>query len=225
MTRSVRDTARRPGTRKPHRERLSMVAEGSSPTQSPSGIAGSTGSLPQKVEPSRTRRTAEASRRTPTRGREDASTAAGGRMSLVVLVMGLAGGLLLVIAEFTTIAAVDIPGRTCPEVADPRAADRCELSGFERHGGAFVLLGGLAIVMAFGAARARSRPAAVALIAIATIALALTLVRDLPETNETGALGITYEGASAEAGPGLYLEAAAGLLLAGGGALALARRR
>lgn len=192
-----------------------MVAEGTRCARSPSGVAGRASSLPRTV----------ASRSTPTRLRGGAPEPAGGRLALAVLVLGLGGGVVLMIAELTTIASVEIPGRTCPEVADPRAADRCELSGLERHGGAFLLLGALAIAMAFGAGRGGSRAAAVALIAIAAIVLALTLARDLPQTKETGALGITYEGASAKAGLGLYLEAAAGLLLTAGGALALARRR
>ena len=145
--------------------------------------------------------------------------------ALAVLVLGVAGGLLLVAAEFSTIASVEIPGRTCREVANPGTADRCELSGFERHGGAFVLLGALALPLAWGAARGRSRPAALALVVIAAVVFAFGLLRDLPETNETGAVGIAFEGASGAAGAGLLLELVAGALLAAGGALSLARRR
>jgi hypothetical protein len=149
--------------------------------------------------------------------------AAGGRLS-VVLAIGVLGALLLAGAELSTIAAVEIPGRTCREVADVRAVDRCSLSGFERHGGAFLLLGVLAAFLAVGAGRGRSRPAGAGLIAIAGIVLAIALLRDLPETSKAGAVGVTYEGASGKAGPGLYLETAAGVLLAGAGALALMRR-
>jgi len=60
---------------------------------------------------------------------------------------------------------------------------------------------------------------------IAAITLALALLRDLPEANEVGVVGIAYEGAAGTAGPGLYLEIGGGLLLAGAGALAVARRR
>jgi len=149
--------------------------------------------------------------------------AAAGRRQSVVVALGLLGALLLVGAELSTIASVEIPGRTCREVADVRAVDRCSLDGFERHGGAFLLLGAFAAFMAFGAGRGQSRPAGMALIAIAGVVLALALLRDLPETKEAGAVGITYEGARGKAGPGLYLETAAGVLLAAGGALALAR--
>ena len=146
-------------------------------------------------------------------------------LARAVLVLGVAGGVLLVAAEFSTIASVEIPGRTCREVANPGTADRCELSGFERHGGAFVLLGALALAMAWGAARGRGRPAALALVVIAAVVFAFGLLRDLPETNETGAVGIAFEGASGAHGPGLFLELVAAGLLATGGALALARRR
>ena len=79
--------------------------------------------------------------------------------------------------------------------------------------------------MAVGAGRQASRPAAFALLAIAAIVLTLAILSDLPETRETGAIGLNFEGASAKAGPGLYLEIAAAALLATGGALSLARRR
>jgi hypothetical protein len=147
----------------------------------------------------------------------------GGRSS-VVLALGLLGAVLLILAEFSTVASVEIPGRTCREIADVAAVDRCSLSGFERHGGAFLLLGGLAGVMALGAGRGSSRPAAVALVVIGLLVLGLALFRDLPESKRTGAVGVTYEGASGNAGLGLYLEVAAGVLLAGAGGLALGPR-
>ena len=150
--------------------------------------------------------------------------AAGGRLPALTLAIGLLGGILLVVAEFSTIAAVEIPGRTCREVADLKVVDRCRLSGFERHGGALLLLGALAAVMAYGAGRRRSRPAAAALIALSLVTLALALLGDLPEANEVGAIGLTYEGATGKAGPGLVLELAAGLLLASAGGLGLSTR-
>lgn len=149
--------------------------------------------------------------------------AAGGRILSAVLVLGLLGAVLLVVAELSTVASVEISGRTCREVADVRAVDRCSLSGFERHGGALLLLGALAGLMTAGAGRGRSRPAAVALIAIGAIVLALSLLRDLPESERTGAVGIAYEGAAAKAGSGLFIETGGGVLLVAAGAVALRR--
>ena len=53
--------------------------------------------------------------------------------------LGGAGALLLIISEFLTIAAVDVAHGACSVIndANPALADRCTLSGFERHGGAF----------------------------------------------------------------------------------------
>ena len=169
----------------------------------------------------------DAPRRIATRARE--AGVAPSRMSprLLVLLLGLVGGVLLMATEFSTVASVDVAAGACDVIndANPDVADRCELSGFERHGGALVLLGALSVAMAFGAARRDSRPAAVALMAIAGVVIALTLARDLPETRETGAIGDNFEGASASAGPGFYLELGGGLMLAAGGALSLTRRR
>jgi hypothetical protein len=167
----------------------------------------------------------DAQRTTRARAREVEGEAAGTHTRPLVLILGVAGGLLLAVAEFTTVASVDVAAGACDVSANPALADRCTLTGFERHGGALLLLGALAVAMALGAGRGASRPAAIALIAIAAIVLVLAIVRDLPETRETGAIGVNFEGATAKAGPGLYLEIVAGLLLAGGGALSLARRR
>ena len=114
------------------------------------------------------------------RAPDEHGTSNSSRLTLLVLALGVAGGLLLMAGELSTVASVEIPGRTCREVANPGTADRCALNGFERHGGAFLLLGALALPMALGAARRGSRPAALALIAIAAIVLAFALLRDLP---------------------------------------------
>jgi hypothetical protein len=104
---------------------------------------------------------------------------------------------------------------------DPALADRCELSGFERNGGSFLLVAALTAAMGVGAGLGGSRPAAVALVAIGLAVLAWALLVDLPVTSETGALGESFAGARAQAGAGLWLEILAGLLAAGAGALRL----
>lgn len=146
---------------------------------------------------------------------------------LAVAVVGLAAGLLMVLTEFSTIASIELTGldESCEtQLVDPEQRDRCSLSGFDRHGGAFILLGLITAVMAVGASVGRSRPAATALIIIGMIVLALTLLRDLPQTNETGAIGTDFEGAEASAGIGFYFELVAGLLAIAAGALRLTRR-
>jgi hypothetical protein len=145
------------------------------------------------------------------------------RLSLVVLIAGALSALLLVIAEFSTVASVDVASGSCDVIASSADRDRCALSGFERHGGALVLLALLTLVMTWGAGVGRSRPAAVALFAIGVLALVIGLLVDLPETDETGAIGFAFEDAEGQPGPGLYLEILAGLVAAGAGALRLMR--
>ena len=138
---------------------------------------------------------------------------------LLVLALGLAGALLLIATEFTAVATVDVAAGSCEVIQDtnPELADRCELSGFERNGGAFILLALLAALMAFGAGFGRSRPAAFALIGIGALVLLWALLVDLPVTDETGAIGRNFEGAEAAAGPGLTLEIVGGVLIVAAG--------
>jgi hypothetical protein len=123
---------------------------------------------------------------------------------------------MAVVAEFSTISYVTVVTATCEDLADPRLADRCRLEGSERHSWAFALLGGFAILMAWGAAIGRSRPAAVALVVVGAVMLGLGFVRDLPESNKTGLIGEAYE-ATAHKGAGLWLELGAGVLMIGAG--------
>src|SRR5947207_1471246 len=92
---------------------------------------------------------------------------------LVLSGVGAVGALLLLISEFSTIAAVDVAHGSCKVIndANPALADRCSLSGFERHGGAFLLLGLIALAMAWGAGIGRSRPASLALIVAGAIVI------------------------------------------------------
>ena len=146
---------------------------------------------------------------------------------LAVTAVGMVAALLMIVAEFSTVASVELTGldESCEtQLVDPEQRDRCALSGFDRHGGALLLLGLIAAAMAVGAGVGGSRPAAVALIAIGLVVLGLTLLRDLPETDETGAIGASFEGARASAGAGLYLELLGGLLALAAGSLRLSRR-
>jgi hypothetical protein len=145
------------------------------------------------------------------------------RVALGVTVAGAIAAVLLVITEFSTVASVDVAGGSCELIndTDPELAERCTLSGFDRHGGAFLLLAALVLVMAWGAGLGGSRPAAVALAGVGLLVLAWSLLVDLPVTAETGAIGLNFEGATAAAGPGLTLELAAGGLALGAGLAAL----
>jgi hypothetical protein len=137
--------------------------------------------------------------------------------------MGVMAAALLVVTEFTAVATVDVASGSCEVIqdTDPELAGRCELSGLERNGGAFLLLAVLILVMAWGAGPGRSTPAALALIAAGGLALGWALLVDLPVTDDTGALGRNFQGATAAAGPGLTLEIIGGALALGAGLLAL----
>jgi hypothetical protein len=144
-------------------------------------------------------------------------------LAIGVTAAGLLAAVLLVVTEFSVVASVDVASGSCEVIQDtnPELADRCELSGFERNGGSFILLAVLAGAMAWGAGIGGSRPAAVTLAVVGVAVLAWALLVDLPETNETGALGRNFEGATAAAGPGLTIELIAGALALLAGAVRL----
>ena len=143
-----------------------------------------------------------------------------GALAWVLLAAGVGAGVLAIVAEFSTISYVTVVTATCEDLADPRLADRCRLDGSERHSWAFALLGGFAILMAWGATVGRSRPAAGALVAVGAVLLGLGFARDLPETSRTGLIGEAYE-ATAHKGSGLWLELVSGVMLVGVGVAAL----
>lgn len=147
-------------------------------------------------------------------------------LAIGVSAAGLAAALLLVVTEFSTVASVDVASGSCEVIndANPELADRCELSGLERNGGSFFLLAALAAVMAWGAGLGASRPAAIALAAVGAGVLGWALLVDLPVTDDTGAIGRNFEGATAAAGPGLTIELVAGALALAAGVVRLLAR-
>jgi hypothetical protein len=147
-------------------------------------------------------------------------------LAAAITVAGLIAALLLVVTEFSTVASVDVANGSCQviEDTDPDLADRCQLSGFERNGGSFLLLAALTGVMAWGAGLGGSRPAGVALIGVGAVVLIWALLVDLPVTNDTGILGRDFAGATASAGAGLVTEIVAGALALLAGAIRLFTR-
>jgi hypothetical protein len=144
---------------------------------------------------------------------------------VTVVAAGALAGLLMIVTEFLTVASVDVASGSCEVITDtsPEVADRCFLSGFERHGGALILLGAVTLFMAWGAGVGASRPAALALIGLGAVVLLWALLLDLPTTNDTGGIGPLYANAEAMAGPGLFTELIAGALAVAAGALRLLR--
>ena len=113
---------------------------------------------------------------------------------LVVLVLG---ALLLIVAEFLPLYEI----RTITVV--PAGGHK---STGAHHGYALLIVGIAMLPMAVGAVRGGSRPAAFALLALSLIALFVALAIDLPDLNETGLIGRTYDQAQARPRVGFFVE-------------------
>jgi len=148
-------------------------------------------------------------------------------LAIGVVTVSLVAAAMLFASEFSTVASVDVASGSCEVIqdTDPALADRCQLSGIERNGGSFLLVGAVIAAMGWGAGVGRSRPAAVALVALGVGVVVWSLAVDLPVTKKTGAIGESFEGARAAAGAGLWLELLAGVLAAGAGLAALFLQR
>jgi hypothetical protein len=146
-------------------------------------------------------------------------------LAIAVAVAAFAAGVLMLLTEVTTVISIDVAVGSCDSIYDtnPELADDCEQKGFERSSVALLLLGLLTLVMGAGAAFGRSRPAAVALIVIGVVVLGITLLSDLPASDDTGLIGRDYAAADAAAGPGLWFELVAGVLAVCAGALRVIR--
>jgi len=131
------------------------------------------------------------------------------------MALPLAGAALLIAAEFSTLYEVRVV-TAVPEGGSFSAAGH--------HGYALGVMALGIVVMTVGAVLGGSRPAAVAVLVLAAAALAIALAVDLPDVDETGLIGRTYDAAQAEPRAGLYLEIAGGCAALLGGALILVAR-
>lgn len=131
-----------------------------------------------------------------------------GPLPAALLFAGLAGGLLLVAAELSTLVEVSVGGSVIDRV-----------SGADQHSWAVGLLGVIALPLAVAAVVIPSRTAALGLAAIGVVVLVVAFAGDLPDARRTG---LTRDFARARAAPatGLYLELAGAVLLVGTGVTA-----
>ena len=129
----------------------------------------------------------------------------------------LLGALLLIVAEFLPLYEIRAV------TAVPAGGEQ---STGAHHGYALAIIGVAIIPMAWGAARGGSTPAAIAVLVLAVIALFVALGIDLPDLNETGLIGRTYEQAEARPRVGFFVETlgATLALLGAVGTLALRSR-
>jgi hypothetical protein len=142
-----------------------------------------------------------------------------------VLLVGLTGAALMIVSEFVTLRSVTVLTASCSDLADPKLRGSCVTHGGEEHYYALVLMGAVAALMTVGAAVGHSRPAGFALVAIGAAVLAIAFATDVPDIHKTGVLGDQFDSARAKAGPGLFIEIAAGGLVLAAGVMATVGRR
>ena len=118
-------------------------------------------------------------------------------MTTLLLGLMLLGAVLLIVAEFLPLYEI-------------RAVTAVPAGGHKstgaHHGYALGVIGLAIIPMAWGAVRGGSRPAAIAALVLAAIALLVALAIDLPDLNETGLIGRTYDQAEARPRVGFFVE-------------------
>jgi len=134
-----------------------------------------------------------------------------------LLVVLLAGALLLTVAEFMTLYEIRAV------TAVPEGGTR-SVGG--HHAYALLIVGVVLVPMALGAVRGGSRPAAIAVLVLALLTAGIVALVDLPDLNETGLIGRTYDEAQARPRAGFFVESlGATLVLVGAVATLLFRRR
>ena len=139
------------------------------------------------------------------------------RLTAILIAPLVLGAALLIVAEFLPLYEI----RTITVVP----AGGHKTTG-PHHGYALLVVGIVLLPMAWGAVVGGSRPAAFAALALALIAVFVALVIDLPDLNETGLIGRTYDAAQARPRVGFFVETlGATLALLGSiGTLVLRRR-
>jgi hypothetical protein len=120
-----------------------------------------------------------------------------GYVSTVLLGAMLLGALLLIVGEFLPLYEIRVV------TAVPRGGHH---SVGAHHLYANALIGLAMLPMAWGAVKGGSRPAAFAVLALAVVAIFIALAIDLPDLNETGLIGRTYDQAEARPRVGFFVE-------------------
>ena len=138
-------------------------------------------------------------------------------MTSLLLAVLLLGSALMIVAEFLPLYEIRVV------TAVPKGGHH---SVGAHHGYALLVIGLALIPMAWGAVMGRSKPAAIAALVLSVIALFVALGIDLPDLNETGLIGRTYDQAQARPRVGFFVETlGATLALLGSiGALAFRER-
>ena len=136
-----------------------------------------------------------------------------GRHGLLIPLLG--GALLLAVAEFLTLYEIKVI-TAVPEGGSDTAGGH--------HGYALLIVAIALVPMSIGAVIGGSRPAALAALVLSLVALVVVLAIDLPDVNETGLIGRTYDLAEASPGAGFWVSVACAAVLLVGGLLLLRSR-
>jgi hypothetical protein len=171
-----------------------------------------------KTEYSRGNEASEADFGAPGRRGPGGLTGPSARLALVLLLAGLAGAALLVVAEFTPLLTI--------HTSASRAAYRTVNTG-SNHSYALIPIGLLAVFLSYSAWQSQSRLALTAMGVLGVVALLIALLGDLPDAQASGLVGSAatrFTTASATPSVGLYLETLGAVVLvisAGAGLLLL----
>jgi hypothetical protein len=127
---------------------------------------------------------------------------------------------LLVVADFSTLSFRTIGIGACSDRVDPGV---CRTVGHDSHSFVLVVVGLVALLMAWGAVVGRSRAASVAVAALGVVVLFIALAVDLPKLDDKRGLEVRYNDVTAHTGTAFKLELTGGVLLLLVGGLALVR--
>jgi hypothetical protein len=119
------------------------------------------------------------------------------RLTTLLLVVVLLGAVLLIVGEFLPLYEIRVV------TAVPKGGHH---SVGAHHLYANALIGLALLPMGYGAIKGGSRPAAIACLILAAAALFIALAVDLPDLNETGLIGRTYDQAQARPRVGFFVE-------------------
>ena len=132
--------------------------------------------------------------------------APGSSLPLWLLIGGLAGSLLLLVSQFTTLATERVAGNAVPVDSVTVGSD---------HSYALLPIALVGILLAIGVWRVASRPALLALGVLGVLSLVIALAHDLPDARGKGyRLSAGHLVAAANSpSAGLYVETAGALIL------------
>jgi hypothetical protein len=134
--------------------------------------------------------------------------------------VAVAAAVLLVVADFSEISFRTIGIGACSDRVDPGV---CRTYGHDSHSFVLVVVGLVALLMAWGAVVGRSRAAAIAVAALGVVVLFIALAVDLPKLDDKRGLEVRYNDVAAHTGTAFKLELTGGVLLLLTGGLALVR--